>query len=612
MCGICGFVDFENSIHIDSIRKMMSRMKHRGPDDEGVFLDETIGLGFVRLSIIDLSKAGHQPMFSQDGRYIIIFNGEIYNYIELREELRNQFEFRTNTDTEVLLAAFIKWKEKCLERLNGMFAFVIYDRVNGNIFGARDRFGIKPFYYTLNENKFVFASEIPPILEILKVKPNPENQSIFDYLVFNRTDHSSNTFFEGIFKLPHGHYFLLNLNTDKPGNIVFKRWYNLEEKLGKPFQNEHEYKELLTSSVKLRLRSDVPVGVCLSGGLDSSSIVSIISKSLNQPEISTFSAVYKKGSYGDESEFINEYKPYLKNMYFTFPDASTLFKDKENFISAHGEPVPSTGPYAHYKVMELAKEHVVVTLDGQGADEELAGYHYFFGFYFKELLYQLKLARLVSETIHYLHNHKSTYGLKAWLYSMLPSGAKSSLRVSEKGYLNQEFIYAYKENNKVVDSLYNARTLNKALLNHFEYKLEHLLKWEDRNSMWFSLESRVPFLDYRLVEKTLSLPSDMIVKKGMTKYILRESMKGLVPEKIVKRKDKLGFATPQDEWFREREFKEFIYLILNSNEFASLKIINPVIALRLYNDHIEKKINISNEIWKWTNLYLWFQKFIEK
>ncbi len=573
MCGICGIINLnDKQVESFQLQQMMQTMKHRGPDDEGIYLYKNLGLGFVRLSIIDLTLAGHQPMLSGDKRYIITFNGEIYNYLELRQELRGFYEFKTNTDTEVLLASFIKWKEKCLDRLNGMFAFAIFDQEANKLFVARDRFGIKPFYYTFSNGQFIYASEIQPIFKILNEKPTPNNQSIFDYLVFNRTDHTDQTFFTNIKKLQHGHYFNFDLN-NKPNSICPICWYNVADKLNTPFKDDADYKNLLTSSVKLRLRSDVPVGVCLSGGLDSSSIVSIISKSLNQPEINTFSAVYEKGKYGDETEFINEYKASIKNMHFTHPSARTLFEDKESFVEAHGEPVPSTGPYAHFKVMELAREHVVVTLDGQGADEELAGYHYFFGFYFKELLYKFRLARLSGEVFHYLNNHKSTYGLKSWLYTMLPSKTKSSLRVSEKGYLVQDFASSYKNDNRVVDSLYNASTLNKALLNHFEYKLEHLLKWEDRNSMWFSLESRVPFLDYRMVEKTLSLPSDMIIRNGMTKYILRESMKDIVPEKIVRRKDKLGFATPQDEWFREMLFKKYILEILNSREFKSRKII---------------------------------------
>jgi asparagine synthase (glutamine-hydrolysing) len=611
MCGVCGIIDFKGAVVEEQLRKMMKKMHHRGPDDDGIFLKYNIGLGFVRLSIIDLSILGHQPMISNDERYILTFNGEIYNYIELREELKGDFNFTSNTDTEVLLAAFIKWKEKCLDKLNGMFVFLIYDQLEKKLFGARDRYGIKPFYYTFNEHRFIYASEIPPILEILNTNPSPDNQTIFDYLVFNRTDQAEQTFFENIKKLQHGNFFYLDINSEV-GKISSIRWYDLEDKLINSFADKNDFKETFTSAVKLRLRSDVPVGVCLSGGIDSSSIVSIISQTLNHPEINTFSAVYGNNKKGDESNFIKQYEGLLNNMYFTFPSALTLFNDKENFVKAHGEPVPSTGPYAHFKVMELAKDHVVVTLDGQGADEELAGYHYFFGFYFKELLFKLRIIKLIQEIFFYSAKHKSMYGLKAWIYSLLPANTKLTLRITEKGYLDDTFNAAYKKNNKIVDTLYNANSLNKALINHFEFKLEHLLKWEDRNSMWFSLESRVPFLDYRIVEMTLSLPSELKINHGSTKYILRESMRGLVPEMIINRKDKVGFATPQDEWFREEFFVRYIKDILTSAEFSNRKIINPEIAYKMFNDHIKKKLNISNEIWKWINLHLWFQMFIER
>ena len=218
--------------------------------------------------------------------------------------------------------------------------------------------------------------------------------------------------------------------------------------------------------------------------------------------------------------------------------------------------------------MELARGNVVVTLDGQGADEVLAGYHYFFGFYFKELLKKWRLGKLSSEMFHYLIKHQSTYGLKTFLYFLLSQKSKTDLRVKERKYLNPEFVKKYQYNNSIAGNLYSSKNLKDALINHFEFKLEHLLKWEDRNSMWFSLEARVPFLDYRLVEKTLATSSDLIIKNGMTKNLLRESMIGILPEKIRRRKDKIGFDTPQDEWFREPSWIKLVTDILNSTTFS--------------------------------------------
>ena len=285
-------------------------------------------------------------------------------------------------------------------------------------------------------------------------------------------------------------------------------------------------------AIKLRLRSDVPVGVCLSGGLDSSAIVSSLIQKFDKKDLNTFSAVYEKGQFGDETEFIKLYERELQNMFYTTPTKDSLLKDMEHFVKIHAEPIPATGPYAQYKVMELAKGNVVVTLDGQGADEMLGGYHYFFGFYFKDLLKQARITKLFQEIYYYLKIHKSLFGVKTFLYFLLPKKLRTQVRVNEKVYINSDFVSKYGKTNSIAGNLYAANSLNEALLNHFEYKLEHLLKWEDRNSMAFSLEARVPFLDHHLVEATLSVDGGEIIKKGMTKHLLRESMRGVLPKKL--------------------------------------------------------------------------------
>lgn len=615
MCGICGIIQFNQKPVLEaSMRKMMQIMKRRGPDDEGVFIDRNVGLGFVRLSIIDLSKAGNQPMISNDDRYVIVFNGEIYNYIEIRKELRLKgYICRTNSDTEVLLTAYMEWGEECLNRFNGMWAFVIFDRIKKKIFAARDRYGVKPFYYLQTGDSFYFASEIPPLLSLLKHKPIPDSQSIFDYLVFNRTDQTERTFFEEIKKLQHGHTLSLQLTEGgrQKTEVRIKKWYDLRANLKEPFKSPEEFREVLSSAIGLRLRSDVPVGVCLSGGLDSSSIVSILLKDYQKRDLNTFSAVYEKGQFGDETGYIKEYKPFLKNMFFTTPTAESLQADLAGFVKAHAEPIPSTSPYAQYKVMELAKGKVVVTLDGQGADEELAGYHYFFGYFFKDLLKHGRWGKLSFEMLHYLLNHHSLYGLKTFLYFLLPEKSKLRLRINEKGYLNREFVEKHQGGNSIAGNLYKSGSLHDALLDHFEYKLEHLLKWEDRNSMWFSLEARVPFLDFRLVEKTLATQGDLIIKNGMTKHLLRESMKGILPEKIRMRRDKVGFETPQDEWFKKHDWINMIFEILSSKSFAGRGMVNPKEAVSLFQAHISGKTNASKEIWKWLHLELWQREYID-
>lgn len=628
MCGICGIINFNNNpVEESIIRIMMRRMKHRGPDDEGTYVNSNIGLGFVRLSILDLSFLGHQPMFDPTGRYLIIHNGEVYNFIEIREELiKKGYKFRSNTDTEVILNSFIEWGEDCMHKFNGMWAFCIYDTQTKDVFISRDRYGIKPFYYYVDDAQFIFASEIPTILSVLDFKPKANKQAIFDYLVFNRTDQTKQTFFEGIKKLQHGQMIRLSIDdclsckefatvqgqlSNK--GIKIKKWYNLEERVNNSvsFSSPLEYKELFSSAVGLRLRSDVPVGVCLSGGLDSSSIVTTLLQDYSKADLNTFSAIYGEGKRGDESVFINEYRNQLNNMFFTNPVAETLFNDMPNFVLAHGEPVPSTSPYAQYKVMELAKEHVVVTLDGQGADEQLAGYHYFYGYFYKDLLKCIRLLRLLIEIKSYIKLHKSAYGLQTFIYFLLPTYFKTKERVCEKGYLFKDFVEHFSRGNAIASNLYDSDSLNNALLDHFEYKLEHLLKWEDRNSMFFSLESRVPFLDYRIVEKTLSLPGNQIINNGWTKHILREALKGDLPENIRLRRDKIGFMTPENEWFREKFFQELIMDLIKSDSFKKRNIINSDKAVQIYKKHLNKEVQASKEIWKWIHLELWFREFID-
>ncbi|HCI55020.1 MAG TPA: hypothetical protein DFI01_03740 [Bacteroidales bacterium] len=262
--------------------------------------------------------------------------------------------------------------------------------------------------------------------------------------------------------------------------------------------------------------------------------------------------------------------------------------------------------------MELAKDNVVVTLDGQGADEILAGYHYFFGYLFKDLFKHFKLNDFLSEINFYFKNHRSLYGLKTFAYFMLPEKLRTVARVNEKGYINRDFINNYSGSNNVSGTLYDSGSIQDALLDHFEYKLEHLLKWEDRNSMWFSLEARVPFLDHRLVEKTIASDWRNIIYKGMTKNILREAMKGVVPEKIRMRKDKIGFETPEDEWFRTPKFNMLIEEVLMPGNYLTNCLINSEKALKLYKAHCNRKIDISKEIWKWIHLEMWHREFFNE
>jgi asparagine synthase (glutamine-hydrolysing) len=606
MCGISGIINFnDHPVQEMDLRLMMQKMKHRGPDDDGLFIEENVGLGFVRLSILDLSVAGHQPMHSKDNRYVIIFNGEVYNFIEIREELKEDFVFSTGTDTEVVLAAFQKWGKACLDKFNGMFAFVIYDKQSREIFAARDRFGIKPFYFYRDDKKFILASEIKSILPLIDKQAN--EGIIFDYLLYNRTDHSEQTFFKNINKLPHGSYLTINKS-----EVKIMRWYDLPDKIkNQKIMSPEEYRGLFNDSIKLRLRADVPIGVSLSGGIDSSAIVSSLIKDFKLTNLNTFSAVYGRNEPSDESEFIDEFRPLVQNMHYTYPDADTFFNDFNTFIDAHNEPVPDIGPYAQFKVMELASKTVTVTLDGQGADEQLGGYHYFFGSYYRELLRDLKFFSFFSENINYIQKHHSLNALKYMIYYMLPNFLQERTNRAIFPSIRTKFINTHNSTKHINQLLYNPKSLNESLCQHFNSKLEHLLRWEDLNAMHFSIESRVPFLDFRLVEATLSTPPYQKIYKGETKYILREALKHILPEKIANRKDKKGFTNPRDKWFKTESFKNYIIELLNSESFKSRQYFDPEIALSQYYLHLEGKIDASKEIWKWINLELWFRKFID-
>jgi asparagine synthase (glutamine-hydrolysing) len=606
MCGVSGIINFNGKqVEEEQLKVMMKKIKHRGPDDEGTYIDKNVGLGFVRLSILDLSIAGHQPMNSSDGRYVIIYNGEVYNYVEIRDELKSKYTFKTGTDTEVILTAYLEWGEKCLDKFNGMFAIVIYDTLQRELFIARDRFGIKPLYYYQDDERFYFASEIKAILPLLQTK-TANDQIILDYIIYNRTDHTNQTFFSNIIKLEHGHYLKIKNN-----KITSTCWYDLEEKVANTSYKNENYLELLTDAVRLILRSDVPVGVSLSGGLDSSSVTSLLLKKIGVKDLQTFSAVYDKSEPTDESKFIDLYRNEIKGMHFVSPSAETFKNDYVDFVDSHNEPVSDVGPYIQYKVMQLAKKYVTVTIDGQGADEQLGGYHNFFGAYYKELFYKMKFGSLVKENYHYLKKHRSMEGIKYMMYYMMPAKIKEKYSKNIFEGINDEFFRENFQNSSIVKDLYHPNDLVASSMQHFNFKLEHLLKWDDLNAMHFSVESRVPFLDHRLVEKTLSLPSDQIIKNGQTKAILRESMKGILPEEIRTRIDKKGFSNPRDKWFKTKEFQEIIQSILHSKKFNDLGYFDLSVCEKKYQMHLDGKKDHSRDIWKWINLSTWHERFIE-
>ena len=615
MCGISGIIRFnQESVSKEQLQSMMQRIEHRGVGEYGYYIKNNIGLGINWLSVPDIAEDTRKPMTDDTQRYTIIMDGSVYNYTELREELQGMgYVFYSQIDTEVVLNGYIAWGDGVLDRLNGMFTIAIYDSVHHTIFIARDRFGVKPLYYCVTDDEFIFASEIPALLAVVPNKTLANEKAIFDYLVFNRTDQTEETFFSGIYKIQHGCYMTLDCSQIyTKEKLPITRWYNLVERVqGKVIKkNRDEYMRLLTCAIQMRLHSNHTSGVCLSGGLDSSAITSAVINVLEEPNVHSFSAVYGTESNADESRYIDCYQGIVPNMHYVYPNADALYDNLERYVCIHAEPTPTTSPFAQYCVMQEARKYVKVTLDGQGADETLSGYEYIPGLYYKTLFVRLKWITLVKELIQYACLHKSMRHIKYMVFFMLPSRLRTMVRVAQRGYVAPEFA-ARHQHSVIADQLYGATTMQEILIRHLEYKLEHLLKWGDRNTVAFSMESRQPFLDKDLVEYSLMLEDSAKVHNGYTKYILRDVMQGIMPEPVRTRVDKMGFSVPQDEWFRTEKFQKLVMEILTSESFAKRGFVVPEEAIKLYQKHLTGQVNVSKDIWKWINLELWFREYID-
>lgn len=604
MCGISGIYNFnQEPVKEIPLRRMMETMRYRGIDDDGCFTDRNMGFGYVRLSIIDLSMDGHQPMMDNSGRYTMVFNGEIFNYLELREELKHKYDFKTQSDSEVLLAAYTIWGKACLDKFNGMWAFAIYDKMERTIFVARDRYGEKPLFYYKTNDEFVFASDIKALHAVLGNKLTVDDRIVFEFLAYNRTDQDCNTFVKEIKRLQHGY-----CATISESGVKFDQWYKLSDHLSHTFRNPEEYRELLTSAIGLRLRSDVPVGICLSGGLDSSSVTSTVLKDFQRRDVFTFSAVYGNGIRGDESGFIDLYKNDLKNMHLIKPDETTLVADFGSLMDCHFEPFGSLSIYSQFRIMKELSQHVKVALDGQGADEQLGGYHNFFSSNFRGLMQQLKLRQMLWEMYWYFKKHHSSYAFSFLAFYLLPNSLKNNLVTRKSGLINPDLFKMNGATSKISEQLYDPGSLRESLLQHFEYKLEHNLKWNDLNSMYFSVELRAPFMDYRLVEKTIALPPDQVIKKGTTKWILRQAMEGVLPENIRMRQDKVGFENPAHMWLKNKKLQDIVQEIIAAKNSAVWNYINHNNFAKKYQKYLNNEISMDNEIWKLINLDIFLKK----
>ncbi|CAN5555920.1 asparagine synthase (glutamine-hydrolyzing) [soil metagenome] len=534
MCGIAGIVcTHGKSVELHKLRAMTDQLAHRGPDGEGHWMndDHTVGLGHRRLSIIDLSHSGDQPMHLQDKRYTIVFNGEIYNYIELRTELiKKGYRFNSNSDTEVLLALFDLKGEKCLGDLDGMFAFAIWDDREKKLFCARDRFGEKPFYYYFNDSSFIFASEIKALKAYLG-RIIPDSNVLQSYLLNGRKVLDTETSFQEIQILPPATSLVFDNN-----KVQLKKYWeihlNHEIKLSQVQDYVDSFDQLFQKSIARRLRSDVPYGSSLSGGLDSSTVVGYIHR-LAAGDFTTFSARFDGPK--DEGKWIEEVirKTGLPNK-TVYPDPMEMINEFPKLIRHHEYPIATASIYAQWCVMKLVSQNgVKVLLDGQGADEYLAGYDELKYFALWELYRSGKIRAFLHERNLFNKNY-GTSGSLGWSFLADPilSVIGKKRAVFQNGMSLKEQLRFYTLNN-----------------------LGELLRYADRNSMAHSIEVRLPFLSHELVQFVFNLPSDLIYREGKTKFILREAARPILPEAIYNRTDKIGFAPPQESWMMSKEMQ---------------------------------------------------------
>lgn len=571
MCGIAGIISSHPKE--SDLRKMLEKQAHRGPDHTGTFIDKGFAaLGHNRLAIIDLSPDANQPFTDNSGRYQLSFNGEIYNYKELKEELKSSYHFKTNSDTEVLLAAYIKWGKNCLPKFNGMFAFAIWDIKEKNLFAARDRFGVKPFFYTQEDKSLYFSSEIKAVRSV--VNRNLPNIKVWaNYFTYGSYGMRDETFFENIHQLPGGHHLLF-----AKGELVIEKWYDFQAAVEKiNTKNSFEdartiYFNLLKDSISLRFRADVPLGFNISGGVDSSLLLALVNEFEDKKRINAYT-FYTGDLRYDELPWVEKIIATTNNplhcIKFT---AKEVEKSAEFIVKLQDEPCGGIPTLAYSKIFEQAKkDNIKVLLDGQGMDEQWAGYDY----YLKEVDSQ--------NTIQGVGKNKA----------FRPKVLSENLRLlAEKPSYPEPF---------------DNDLQNKQFRDLFYTKIPRALRFNDRISMAYSTELREPFLDHRLVEYAFAQPTEYKIHKGVQKYMLREILKPLVPENI-SYAPKRPLQTPQREWIGE-ELKEWVETNLeklknskNSDWFDFQEIEKE---WKLYLDGNQES---SFHIWQWVNVALVLNK----
>lgn len=624
MCGIAGGIWRVSANDIEQrLDAALRCMRHRGPNDHGTELQSkpnyTVAIGQTRLSVIDLSSGGHQPMVSDDGSLAIVFNGEIYNYRELRDELRALGHvFRSESDTEVLLASWAHWHKECLAKLEGMFAFVVHDRRNERLFCARDAFGIKPFFYAQNDDGFLFASEQPAMRSLRRELPRPDLQRSYDYLVHGDYDSQERTFIEGVKHLLPGSFLDIDLSSKQEAEPV--SWWkpSIEQTSRLSYADAVDaVREQFLHNIKLHLRSDVPLGAALSGGIDSSAVVCAMRKIEPDKPIHTFSYI-AEGSDVSEEHWVDLVNDTIKaTPHKVKASGADLVRDLDVIIAAQGEPFGSTSIYAQYCVFRLARDcGITVTLDGQGADELLAGYHGYPGQRMLSLVENGRLGALHGFARRWGEWPGRSYG-GAWAYlgrAVLPDGlyayARKGLgRDFQPAWLAVDFLrdngVRFRESRPALQNGAKGRRVMEQLAYSLQTRgLPHLLRHGDRNAMAFSIESRVPFLTLPMAELLLTLPEEYLISdEGETKHVFRAAMRGLVPDQILDRRDKIGFATPERDWLMNAAPSLRGWL----EGCGNIPLINRTNLLAVFDKMVAGEMSFSWQLWRWANYCRWYQ-----
>lgn len=627
MCGIAGIYNTGMSPHElgESIRRMADSLEHRGPDDSGYFVEDGVALGHRRLSIIDLST-GHQPMFNEDGTICIVYNGEIFNYREIKNELVSRGHvFSTNSDTETVLHSYEEWGEASLEKLRGMFAFCIWDKKNKKLILARDRFGIKPLFYSLYNGTFAFASEIKAILSDTNFNREIDQEALAGYFNFSYIP-APLTIFRRIRKLPPGHFLVLS-----NGYLDIREYWDLHFEPDYKKKEEDfvaESMELLKESVKMRLVSDVPVGAFLSGGIDSSMVVALMSSDIKNVNSFTIGFGGKKKGFEDERKYARLVSKRYGTSHTEYEVQPRLEGLIDSLVKAFDEPFADDSTIPSYYISELARKNVKVALSGLGGDEAFCGYERYLGFHLSRLynrvprvLRENVIRRVVENMPEEAGNRVSR--LKRFVRSSSPADSerylgfisKLSPRYGGGLFTNEKFMKSAEATRSIFLGHFNSKSagdpLNKVFYCDIKtYLPDDILACTDRLSMLHSLEVRVPFLDHKLMEYCATIPPELKLKRFQKKYLLRKGAQDLLPQEVLNHK-KQGFVGPLSSWLKA-DLREYTERALSEPVLRRQGIFNPETVKRVLEEHYAGRENNETLIWMLLVFQVWFDSYISR